>query len=203
MIRAVVFDFGNVLCRFDPMRMADNLAPYSALPADELRSLILAPSELGLRYESGLISSVEFFKNAVEACRLRITEAEFIRAFCDIFTPIPKMLDWVRRLHGNVKLGLLSNTNEWHYLHGIRTVDVFPLFDAVTLSFQVKAMKPDPAIFRDLSANLDLPPEECFYTDDMVSYVKAARALGFHAAPFTTPEALEEMLLSCVRPHRP
>ena len=31
-------------------------------------------------------------------------------------------------------------------LHDIRTVDVFPLFDAVTLSFQVKAMKPGSVI---------------------------------------------------------
>jgi len=194
MIRAVVFDFGNVLCRFEPGRMADNLAPYSAFSLEELRSLILAPSALVHRYESGLISSAEFYKGVVEACRLRITETEFIRAFCDIFTPVPETLDWVRRLHGKVKLGLLSNTSEWHYLHDIRTVDVFPLFDAVTLSFQVKAMKPDPAMYRDVLAKLDLPAEECFYTDDIVPFVETARALGLHAEPFTTTETLKKAL---------
>jgi glucose-1-phosphatase len=157
MIRAVVFDFGNVICRFDFSRMADNLAPYSSLSPEELRSLILKPSELGFRYESGLISSADFFHGVAAACRLRIREADFIRAFSDIFTPIPETMDLIRRLRGRVKLGLLSNTSEWHYLHGIRTVEVFPLFDAVTFSFQAKAMKPDPAVYRHMLAGLGSP----------------------------------------------
>jgi HAD superfamily hydrolase (TIGR01509 family) len=52
-------------------------------------------------------------------------------------------------------------------------------------------MKPDPAIFKDMLAKLDLPADACIYTDDIPEFVEAARALGFHAVQFTTPEALE------------
>jgi len=195
MIRAVIFDFGNVLCRFNNRRMVENLAPYSELSLEELGERILAPSELGRRYEAGLISSDVFFRGAVESCRLKITRQEFVRAFCDIFTPLPETQDLVKRLHGRVKLGLLSNTSEWHYLHAIRSTEVFPLFDAVTASFEVKALKPDPAVYRDVVGKLGCPPGECFYTDDILPFVEAARGLGLSAAPFTTPEALEGELL--------
>jgi putative hydrolase of the HAD superfamily len=195
MIRAVIFDFGNVLCRFDNRRIVENLAPYSDLTPEELSARVLTPSALGTRYESGLITSGAFFESAKALCRLRITRVEFVRAFCGIFTPIPETEALVKRLHGHVKLGLLSNTSEWHYLHAIRAVEVFPLFDAVTVSFEVKALKPDAAVYRDMLEKLELAPEECFYTDDILPFVEAARELGMHAAPFTTPDALEGDLM--------
>jgi hypothetical protein len=56
-------------------------------------------------------------------------------------------------------------------------------------------MKPDPAIFKDMLAKLDLPAEACAYTDDIPEFVEAARALGFQAVQFTAPEALERELM--------
>jgi putative hydrolase of the HAD superfamily len=194
MVRAVVFDFGNVVARFEPRRIVENLVPHSTLPAKELAIALLANSDLGIRYETGKITSREFFAEASRILKLSCTESEFIDAFCRIFTPIEGTHALVRRLKGKVRLGLLSNTSEWHFLHGIRASAVFPLFEAVTLSYQVGAMKPDPAIFRDMLSKLALPADECAYTDDIPEFVEAARSLGCKAVQFTTPEALEAAL---------
>jgi putative hydrolase of the HAD superfamily len=195
MVKAVVFDFGNVVARFEPRRIVENLVPLSTLTTKELAVALLANAALGIRYETGRITSKEFFAEASRLLELSCTEDEFIDAFCRIFTPIDGTHALLRRLHGRVRLGLLSNTSEWHYLHGIRGSAVFPFFDAVTLSYEVGAMKPEPAIFRDMLAKLDLPAEACAYTDDIPEFVEAAQALGFHAVQFTTPEALQRELM--------
>lgn len=195
MVKAVVFDFGNVVARFEPRRIVENLVPHSTLTTKELAVALLANSALGIRYETGSITSEEFFAEASRLLELSCAEEEFIDAFCRIFTPIEETHALIRRLQGRVRLGLLSNTSEWHFLHGIRESAVFPLFDAVTLSYEVGAMKPDPAIFRDMLSKLDLPAEACAYTDDIPEFVEAARAMGFHAVQFTTPEALERDLI--------
>ena len=81
---------------------------------------------------------------------------------------------------GRYRLGLLSNTNEWHFDHSIRTVDVFPLFDAVTLSYEVGAMKPAPVIYEDMLKKLGVPAGDCVYFDDIQENVDAGIRAGMH-----------------------
>lgn len=53
-----------------------------------------------------------------------------------------------------------------------------PLFDAVTLSFEVGALKPEPEIYLDALRKLSLPPEACVFIDDIGKYAEGAAALG-------------------------
>jgi FMN phosphatase YigB (HAD superfamily) len=89
---------------------------------------------------------------------------------------------------------MLSNTNELHYTHNICTVAVFPLFDAVTLSFEVKAMKPARPMYDDILEKLAVTPEECVYIDDLNENVITANFLGMRGILFMTPEKLVQDL---------
>ena len=95
-------------------------------------------------------------------------------AFNGMFSPIEPTLALIRRLKGRYRLGLLSNTNEWHFRGHIATVPVFPLFDTVTLSYEVREMKPGERIYRDALGKLGLPPESCVFIDDIEENVAAA-----------------------------
>jgi putative hydrolase of the HAD superfamily len=141
-----------------------------------------------------LVSSDQFFERLCTLAGIRVSREDFIHAYIGIFTPIGETFEVVRALKPTHKLGLLSNTNEWHYLHCIRSLDIFPLFDAVTLSFEVKAMKPAPAIYADMLQKLQLPPEKCAYIDDMQENVTAAGHLGLHAIHYTGPAQLRTAL---------
>jgi putative hydrolase of the HAD superfamily len=123
-----------------------------------------------------------------------VPEEEFVRAWTDIFTPKQATFELVKRLKGRYRLGLLSNTNEWHFEFGIKPVGIFPLFDAVTLSFEVHAMKPDRKMYDDMLAKLALPAGACVYIDDIAEYVAAGRAIGLHGIHYTTHERLLEDL---------
>ncbi len=196
MIRAIIFDFGNVICSFDLHLFLQRVAPFSARSFADLQNHLGSFTDLGRDYETGLISSDRFFDEVRARARLTIDKADFVKAYVDIFTPIPETMDVIRKLKPTYKLGLVSNTNEWHYQHGIRSAEVFPLFDAVTLSFEVKAMKPARAVYDDILRKLLVTPPECIYIDDIPENVSAAIEIGMQGIHFTGGNALERSLRS-------
>ncbi|MEW6510797.1 MAG: HAD family phosphatase [Bacteroidota bacterium] len=189
-IRAVIFDFGKVVCDFDIGRFLSRAALYSTKSPAELRAVMTSATPIATHYETGEMTSDEFYQAICNLASLDMPKAKFIDAYTDIFTPIPRTFELIKRLKGSYRLALLSNTSEWHFKEGIRPVAVFPLFDTVTLSFQVKAMKPDPRIYQDAIQKLDLPADACIYIDDIAEFVEAGRVLGLHGIHYTSHEQL-------------
>jgi putative hydrolase of the HAD superfamily len=193
-IQAVIFDFGRVISDFDIGRFIARAAHSSTLSPAGLKETMAQSMQMADRYETGLMTSREFYTNVCRVASLTMSEQEFVRAYTDIFTPKPLTLSLVRQLKGRYRLGLLSNTSEWHFEFGIKPVAIFPLFDAVTLSFEVRAMKPDRRIYDDMLAKLALPAEACVYIDDIAENVAAGCALGMQGLHYTTHEKLIEDL---------
>ncbi len=184
-IRAIIFDFGMVISTFDVDQFLRNLTPYTGKSILELRQVLADVRGIVVEYETGHLSTEEFVDRVFASTDLPLTREQFRIAYNDIFTPITSTHALIRRLKPSYRLGLLSNTSEWHFEHAIKTVEVFHLFDAVTLSFEVRALKPADAIYRDMLAKLDVPPEECVYIDDIAENVEAAGRLGMHALRYT------------------
>lgn len=195
MIRAVLFDFGGVICAFDNEIFLRSLLSRTDRSFDDLKEAIYA-SDLPARYESGRISSEEFFREATDRGRLSASREEFFGAFTAIFTPKPATFRLIRGLKERYRIGLLSNTNEWHYEHYFKQVEIFPLFDSVTLSFDVREMKPAEKIYRDALRKLRVRPGECVYIDDIDAYAEGARRLGLQGIHYVSHEALLSSLRS-------
>ncbi len=194
-IAAFLFDFGNVICSFDPRLFLLQAQPYSSLSSEELLSALKGSVGIMRDYETGLITSEDFYARICSACRLSVSRNDFIEAYTRIFTPIPSTFQLIRELKRHYKLGLLSNTNEWHFEYGIKPVEVFPLFDTVTLSYEVKSMKPAPEIYFDALGKLGVQAGQCVYIDDLEENVVAARELGMQAFHFRSGDQLREELM--------
>lgn len=179
--RAIIFDFGKVICDFDIGIFLQKAARYSKRKPEELPLIIRQATGLAIQFETGLITSDDFFTGISSMAGLSMPREAFIEAYTQIFTPIPSTVALIKALKPRYLLGLLSNTNEWHFEYGIKKVDVFPLFDAVTLSYQVKAMKPALPIYTDMLAKLHAEPGECVYIDDIKENADAGAAIGMHA----------------------
>ena len=106
----------------------------------------------------------------------------------------PYYLELIRRLAPNYRLGLISNTNPWHFESTIRPCEVFPLFQAVTLSHEMKAMKPDPRLYLDCIRRLDLPAGACVFIDDRPEFVEGAARIGMGGITYTGSESLRAAL---------
>jgi len=190
MIKAIIFDFGNVIYHFDNNIFLENISSFTDKTASELNDLIYNSTDLPGQYETGLVSSDKFFNEITRRCNLSVSKSEFINAYTDIFIPIRTTINLIRRLKSDYKIALLSNTNKWDFEHIIRTCEVYNLFDAVSLSFKVRAMKPDNKIFLDSISKLRLKPEECVYIDDIERYVTAARQIGINGIQYVSHENL-------------
>jgi HAD superfamily hydrolase (TIGR01509 family) len=62
------------------------------------------------------------------------------------------------------------------------------------LSYQVRAMKPSPEIYREAIAHAGCRPEECFYTDDILDYVEGAKREGIDAVQFESSAQIQREL---------
>jgi len=189
MIKAIIFDFGNVICTVDNNIFLEKISKFTDKNISELKKLIYL-SDLPQKYETGSISSDEFFNKIVRKCSLSISKHEFIKAYTDIFAPIQTTFDLIKKLKAKYKIALLSNTSEWDFKYGEKPIEIFDLFDALSLSFKVKAMKPENKIFLDSLSKLHLRPEECVYIDDIEEYVKAANQMGIHGIHYISYEKL-------------
>jgi len=102
------------------------------------------------------------------------------------------MLEVLRRLHGlDVRTALVSNSWGFDYPR-----DAWEgLFDAVVISGEVGARKPDPEIYLLTARRLGLPPDACVFVDDLAVNVRGAAAVGMigvhHTSPDSTIEELE------------
>ncbi|MDE6108947.1 MAG: HAD family phosphatase [Muribaculaceae bacterium] len=143
--------------------------------------------------EAGRISAAEFHKIISGLIPGGADDGRIDRAFNAFLVGIPvERLRALRELRARYGIYLLSNTNEimWHdrIARAFRAegMDVNAYFDGIVTSFDAKALKPSPEIFRYAAEHLGIRPEETVFLDDSEANVEAARALGFgglHVAP--------------------
>ena len=74
----------------------------------------------------------------------------------------------------------------WDYFADGRYSMIPDIFDVVTLSFRVGAMKPDPKIYAAAAEAAHVRPEEIFFMDDTAGHV-AAHSPRAASTPFNTP----------------
>jgi putative hydrolase of the HAD superfamily len=190
MIKGIVFDFGNVICEFDNRKFIQKISKHSPHSKEYLYGKIYEMGGIVELYERGEISSSGFYERMKGKYDLDIGIEYFRDAFTDIFNPIHGTIELIRNLKGNYKLGLLSNTNEWDHEFAIKLVDIYPLFDAVTTSYEVGAKKPDERIYLDMLEKIGLGPRECIYIDDIKAYSDKASEMGMIGHQYRDNEGL-------------
>jgi glucose-1-phosphatase len=196
MIKALLFDLGNVIAPLDFSRGYAALQERCPYPAQEIRLRIRA-TDLVPRFEMGLIQVDEFIKEFSDLLDLHVEQDEFRRLWNSIFLPdssIPEeMLAGLRRRY---RLLLLSNTNVLHFEMLRESVPQLRYFDEFILSYEVGALKPSQRIYQEAIRRSGSNAEECFFTDDIEAYVEAARREGMQGAQFLSCRQIEEELRS-------
>jgi HAD superfamily hydrolase (TIGR01509 family) len=190
MIKAIIFDLGNVVLKFDNNIFLKRISGHTNKSVEELNKIIYQESGLPKQYESGRITTDEFIRRCIDICELNITREEFIEAYTRIFSPIDTTVNLINKLLGKYQLALLSNTSELDYQYFSKGFEVVSLLTPVSLSYEVGAMKPDKEIFLDMLNKLKFIPGECIYIDDMEEYAKAASRLGIHGIHYVSYNGL-------------
>jgi putative hydrolase of the HAD superfamily len=192
--KTIVFDLGKVIIPFDIQRGYAALQPYCRHAPAEIASLV-RPTGIVPRLETGEISPQDFVRRFSQVLGLDIGYDRFCELWSSIFLPgeiVPDSL--LEGLHRRYRLLALSNTNAIHFDVVRRDYPILKRFDAFILSYEVGAAKPDPRIYQVALDRAGCLPNECFFTDDVASYVQAARLAGMEAAQFESVPQLERDL---------
>lgn len=184
MIKNIVFDFGQVLVRFDPAYIVSQHTKDPAV-SELLRAAVFDPDHWN-RLDSGEIVDEE----AVAILRARLPEEyrdlgeRVFRSWVDHMPPILSMWALVERLKARgVPLYLLSNIS----IDFVPRAGEFPVlshFRRCVFSGPCHMAKPDPAIFRHMLSVCGIRAEETLFIDDNEKNIKGAEATGIHGYLF-------------------
>jgi FMN phosphatase YigB (HAD superfamily) len=189
----MAFDLGNVLVKVDHGRFCRRLAEVVDLPAQEVYAAIFA-SNLEPGFDTGRLSSREFYQEILQLFRLTLSYPDFCRLWNEIFEPQEGMEVVVDHLKARYPLFMVSNTNSLHF-HYIR--EHFPIvrhFSLCILSFEVGSRKPEAGIYQALISRAGQVPERILFLDDKPPFVEAARSHGLVAWQFASPKELKRRL---------
>ena len=145
--KVVVFDLGKVLVDFNYSIAVRRFADRSEAGLERVQELVNSPIQFD--YESGLITTDEFFAAVRDGAGFRGNRAEFVEIFADIFSPMERMIPFFDRVKvAGIPTCVFSNTNEIAIGHIRDRFSFYSRFDGYVLSFEEKGMKPGEPIYR-------------------------------------------------------
>ena len=189
MYRAILMDLGRVLIDFDFSAGYGALEKRCPYAAREIRRRIAA-TDLPARFETGLVEPLDFYQELRALLALEVDYEGFCAIWNSIFSEVLLPESLVEGLARHYRLVAVSNTNRIHLEMVRRKYSVLGHFHDMALSFEVKCMKPEPAIFREAVRMAGCRADECFYTDDIAANTDAARKLGIDAVTFVSAAQL-------------
>ncbi|HXD01074.1 MAG TPA: HAD family phosphatase [Verrucomicrobiae bacterium] len=186
-LQTVVFDLGKVLLDFDYGKSSRLFAARSKASANDVEKLI-NHSPLLYRYETGLMTREEFYREVTTTTSFHGTIEEFGEIFADIFEPIPQMVELQATLRKRgIPTFIFSNTNDLAIGHIRQKYPFFGNFDGYVLSYEHGAMKPTAKLYEVVERETGRRGSEIIYLDDRAENVDAGAARGWQAILHETP----------------
>ncbi|MFH1553062.1 MAG: HAD family phosphatase [Candidatus Omnitrophota bacterium] len=196
LIKAILFDLGNVIVRFDAEKVEKEFGGYGKIKEGEFVDYI-TDSDNTNRYMEGRLTSSQFYNKTRRLFKMDIGFNEFYRVWNSMFYSYPEMEDIIkaiRKKYPDIKLVLISNTNESHYEFIREQYKILDLMNAHVVSHEVGKQKPHMDIFNEALRLAESIPKDTFYTDDRLDLIEAARVMGLRAFQFVGHDQLRKQL---------
>jgi putative hydrolase of the HAD superfamily len=197
-LRAVIFDFGGVLCFHPTAEQVAEVAGACGLPVPEFLRAFWANRH---PYDAGEIGPQEYWRAIGRTAGRTFDDslvAEMVRHEIDFWSRFDhRVLDWALQLRARgLRLGMLSNMPSPLGRHLRETRTLLNHFDHVTFSFELGVVKPQPAIYEDSIRGLAVEPSEALFLDDRPENVEGARAVGLQAELYVSWEKFRQEALA-------
>lgn len=184
-LTSVIFDIGRVLVAYN---WEDYLHSFGFEKEKEellARAMFAGPywKELdrGIWSEAKLLDA---FTSLAPSCR---REIETVYAHAEqCISGLPYARPWIRELKDQgLKVYYLSNYSLQTRMKTSKALNFLDLMDGGLFSYEVKMVKPEPEIYRELLRRYpEIIPEQSVFLDDTASNVEAARCFGMQGILF-------------------
>lgn len=200
--RAVVFDFGGVVFRWQPLQLLQQVLPQHAGDAAASQSLaerIFQGFRLGsdwAAFDRGTVGTDELVTRIAARTGLA---ADDVRAVVEAVPPHLEVQSGTLALMRSLRearhpLYYLSNMPAPYADYLERHHEFLTWFEAGLFSARVGLIKPEPAIFRRAELDFGIDPARSLFIDDHAGNIDAARAAGWRALHFTGATDCEAVL---------
>lgn len=191
MIKNIVFDVGKVLVDFNWKQVFTALG-FEGETYRKVEEATVKSAAWG-EFDRGKLTDEEVLQSFLAQAPDCETE---IRTFWEHVPDTIRRYDyaesWIQDLkEKGYKVYLLSNYPNRTYHLTRKELSFVDMVDGGIFSYQIKKIKPDPAIYQALFEKYSLVPEECVFLDDNGDNVAAARKLGMKAIQFHGKEQAE------------
>ena len=182
MFKNYIFDFGNVLCEFNPEKLTSK---YVSNP-DDIKTVsdVVFDRIYWDKLDKGTIEDEEVKKEIVKRLPPELAQAG-CKAYDNWVMNLPAiagMESLVKDVHSaGGKLYLLSSISKGfaESYNKVPWIDsLFSLFDGIVLSGTIGIVKPHREIFEHLLGKYSLNAEECVFIDDSQKNIDGAEAIG-------------------------
>jgi glucose-1-phosphatase len=196
-IKNVIFDLGAVIIDIDPEL---TFQAFAALTGKDLKEIHKEFIELKIftNYELGEHNDQQFRDLVRKFFSPDLTDDQIDNAWNAMLLDIPAgRIKLIKKLVGNYRVFLLSNTNAIHFRKVEETlykstgdVSFADFMEKVYLSYELKLSKPDPEIYRHVLKDSRLNPKETLFIDDSIKNVEAASELGIKTIHLQPPDSI-------------
>lgn len=195
MIKNIIFDLGNVLLDFNPIKYLNKKLPDKNA-VERLYKEIFLSKEWAL-LDRGIITQDQVVS---KFCTNYSEDADLINLCMDnwfeLLTPIGGTVEILKELAGSgYKIFVLSNFHLLAYENIIKKYDFFNYFSGGIISYKENLLKPESEIYKRLSERYSINPSQSIFIDDSKANVDSARMLKFNGIIFETPESLRNDLI--------
>ncbi|MBR4229314.1 MAG: HAD family phosphatase [Bacteroidales bacterium] len=192
-MKNVIFDFGNVLVRWEPEKI------YAAHFGDEAKAwwFLRHITDLDWRQRIDAGESQDECIRELQARHPDYADAiEIYRShWREMLTgEMPGMSDLVKELKAITSVYGLTNWSMETFPEARRHFHILQLIDRYVVSGAEHLVKPDHRLFQVLLDRYNLHAADCIFVDDNPDNVQAANALGMEGIQFTGAEALRAKL---------
>jgi putative hydrolase of the HAD superfamily len=195
-IRAVILDFGEVLCHVPTLEAVDPLAHIFQMDSQSFFPIYLQSRG---PYDRGDLLPAEYWEKfaAQLGVQLDANTIERVRRLdVDLWSRInDAMVRWLQQIHSaGFKTAILSNMPTDMVSHVRKNFAWISHFDHQIFSAEVRSIKPEPAIYQHCIEALGVQPSEALFIDDRDANLEQARAAGIRGIRFQSVEQLRRDL---------
>ena len=163
-IKAIIFDYFGVISSDEYW---DFVGTDKELTSDWL--------DLANRVNLGKLSWQEFLQGLADKTGKTLGE---VKAVYEQEKLNPQLIALIKELKAHYKIGLLTNAHHDFIEPILDKSHITDLFDAVTVSSRVGAIKPDAKIYQSCLKQLGVQPNEAIFIDDIERNVEGALEVG-------------------------
>lgn len=192
--RVIFFDLGGVILDFDHGIWADKLSRLCGLSRQEVWDFVLG--NIHFPFEQGVLSEQEFCDKAQTALGLTCSWVELEAIYSEIFTlrHDTEQLIWDLKASG-IRMGLISNTNPFHWKYCYKTYPILKELATYTLSHEIKIAKPDAGIYLAAARSFGVEPDRCVFVDDLEANARGASDVGMAGIRFVSAKQVRRELV--------